>query len=141
MPHLTIARRLRVVALLPVLAFIAAHWMPVFAADMQHIAHSPRAGIPDSARKATPADMHERPRYDIETTARVEAGGQARVRDVSESGLRLAKSPPLTVVATVVVTFAAGLSPPPTAPVQGLPSVSAPRPARNDFDIRVTIGS
>jgi hypothetical protein len=83
MPHLTIARRLRVVALLPVLAFIAAHWMPVFAADMQHIAHSPRAGIPDSARKATPAGMHERPRYDIETTARVEAGGQARVRDVS----------------------------------------------------------
>jgi hypothetical protein len=83
------------------------------AGDMQRQAESLRMGIPDIVCKATRADMREYPRYDVDFTASVEVSGRnlaVRVRDISESGLRLQKLPELEVGARVVVTIA-GLHP------------------------------
>ena len=75
---------------------------------MQRTSESLRVGIPDIARKATRADMRECPRYDVDFTARVEVNGKsllARIRDISESGIRIEKRPELAVGAQIVVTI------------------------------------
>ena len=52
--------------------------------------------------------MREFPRYEVDFKARVDVNGRsvvARVRDISESGIRIEKLPELTVGAPVVVTI------------------------------------
>jgi methyl-accepting chemotaxis protein len=78
------------------------------AGDMQRTSEALRVEVPEIARSATRAEMRECPRYDVDTIAQVDVNGhcvQARIHDISESGLRLAKRPEFAVGARVVVTF------------------------------------
>jgi aerotaxis receptor len=78
------------------------------ATQVQHTTESLRVAIPDIARRATRAEMREFPRYEVDFKARVDVNGRsvvARVRDISESGIRIEKLPELTVGAPVVVTI------------------------------------
>jgi methyl-accepting chemotaxis protein len=76
--------------------------------DMQRISEILRGEIPGIVRKATRSDMREFPRYEIETSARVDVRGRSfeiRVFDISESGARLAMRPEFTIGVPLVLAF------------------------------------
>jgi methyl-accepting chemotaxis protein len=78
------------------------------ALDMQRTSEVLRLEVPEILRKALRADLREYPRYEIDTEATIEFGGRSvavQVRDVSESGARIAGVEGLTVGTPLVLTF------------------------------------